>query len=150
MTSTRTVLAGAGGEHDGAAHDLIGVARIDAEADRDFDRLVELGERRLLDDLERLLGLVAPAELAVLRGGLVLLAVGLHQSTTSTPIERAAPATIAIADSIESQFRSGILISAIFLTCALVILPDLVAIRLTRSLLEAELPSSAGSPRAAS
>src|SRR6478672_7971771 len=42
------------------------------------------------------------------------------------PIERAAPATIAIADSIVSQLRSGSLISAIFLTCALVTEPTLL------------------------
>jgi hypothetical protein len=49
-----------------------------------------------------------------------------HQSTTSSPIERAAPATIAIADSSESQLRSGILISAIFRICAFVTLPTLL------------------------
>ena len=48
-------LTGSRGQHDGSAHDLIGVARIDAEANGDLDRLVELGERRLLHDLERLL-----------------------------------------------------------------------------------------------
>ena len=41
------------------------------------------------------------------------------------PIERAAPATIAIADSMVSQFRSGILISAILRTCARVTFPIL-------------------------
>src|SRR5688572_28416313 len=45
---------------------------------------------------------------------------------TSRPIERAAPATIAIAESIESQLRSGILISAILRICALVTLPTLL------------------------
>ncbi len=37
------VLAGAGGEGDDAAHHLVGMARIDAEVQRDLDRLVELG-----------------------------------------------------------------------------------------------------------
>ena len=105
--------AGSRRQHDGTAHDLIGVTRIDAEANHRLDRLVELGERRALHDLERLPRLVRRAEHAVLRRGPVLLAVRLHQSTTSTPIERAAPATIAMADSIESVLRSGIFTSAI-------------------------------------
>ena len=37
------VLAGAGGQRDDAADHLVGVARIDAQVQRDFDRLVELG-----------------------------------------------------------------------------------------------------------
>jgi hypothetical protein len=37
------VLAGAGGQRDDAADHLVGVARIDAEVQRDLDRLVELG-----------------------------------------------------------------------------------------------------------
>jgi len=49
----------------------------------------------------------------------------LHQSLTSIPIDLAAPATIAIADSIDSVLRSGSLISAIFLICALVTEPTL-------------------------
>jgi hypothetical protein len=38
-------LAGALGQRDDAADHLVGVARIDAEVQRDFDRLVELGGR---------------------------------------------------------------------------------------------------------
>ena len=105
--------AGDGRKHDGATHDLIGVTRIDAEANHCLDRLVELGERRALHDLECLARLILRVEHAVLRGRPILLAMGLHQSTTSTPIERAAPATIAMADSIESVLRSGIFTSAI-------------------------------------
>ena len=45
---------------------------------------------------------------------------------TSRPIERAVPAIIRMADSRSDAFRSAILISAIFLTCALVTLPTLV------------------------
>ena len=37
------VLARAGGQGDGAAHHLVGLARIDAEAEGDVDVLVELG-----------------------------------------------------------------------------------------------------------
>src|SRR5262249_35245656 len=106
-------LAGASGEDDRAPDHLIGVPGIDAKANRHFDRLVELREGRLLDDLQRLSGLVVRCDVAILRGGAVLLAVIAHQSPTSSPIERAAPAIIAIADSIVSQLRSGILRSAI-------------------------------------
>ena len=42
------VLAGALGQVDDAADHLVGVARIDAERDGDFDGLVELGVARLL------------------------------------------------------------------------------------------------------
>ena len=54
MTSTRTVLPVPCGQDDRAAHDLVGVPRIDAEPDGDLDRLVELRERGLLHELERL------------------------------------------------------------------------------------------------
>jgi hypothetical protein len=37
-------LARAGRQHHGAADDLVGVARVDAEAHRDLDGLVELGD----------------------------------------------------------------------------------------------------------
>jgi hypothetical protein len=46
-TATRT-FAGAGGEGDDAAHHLVRVAGIDAEVQRDFDGLVELGRRQAL------------------------------------------------------------------------------------------------------
>ena len=100
--------------------------RIDSEPHRHFHRLIGLRERGLLDDLERLSCLIRGCDIAVLRRDIVLLPMRMHQSTTSTPIERAAPATIAIADSIESQFRLGNLISAILRICALVTLPTFV------------------------
>jgi hypothetical protein len=60
-------LAGAGRQDDGAAHDLIGVARVDAETDGDFDGFVELRKRHLLDELEGgLLRIVGGADLAAL------------------------------------------------------------------------------------
>src|SRR5262249_31176750 len=118
-------LARAGREDDGAAYDLVGVARIDTQTDGDFDGLIKLRECRFLDDLQRLAGLVVRGDVAILGGCRVLLAVFAHQSTTSKPIERAAPATIIIADSIVSQLRSGILISAILRTWARVTRPTL-------------------------
>ena len=39
------LLAGAVRQHGGAAHDLVGVAHVDAETEVDFDGLVELGAR---------------------------------------------------------------------------------------------------------
>src|ERR1051325_10296358 len=119
-------LTRARGEHDRSTNRLIGVTRIDTKANRHLDRLVELRERRRLHDFQRLPRLIGRGHVAALGRSLVLLAVFAHQSMTSTPIERAAPATIAIADSIVSQLRSGILISAILRTCALVSLPTLL------------------------
>src|SRR3970282_2457086 len=88
-----------------------------------FDRLVEPGEGVALHELQRLLRRVAGDEIALFRRLAVPLAVGVHYSCTSTPIDRAAPATIFIADSTVSQLRSGILTSAIFLTWAFVSFP---------------------------
>ena len=45
---------------------------------------------------------------------------------TSRPIERAVPATVLIADSSESQFRSGIFSLAISSTCFFVTVPTFV------------------------
>jgi hypothetical protein len=117
--------AGARGEDDGAADDLVRMAGIDAEADRHLHGLVELGEGRVLDELEGGLGRDLRVRGDLGGRGPVLLAVGLHPFT-STPIERAAPAIIAMADSSESQLRSGILSSAIFRTCAFEIEPTLL------------------------
>src|SRR5215468_1856381 len=46
--------------------------------------------------------------------------------TTSNPIDRAVPATVLIADSRESQLRSGIFSLAISSTCLAVTVPTLV------------------------
>jgi hypothetical protein len=110
------------------------VTWIDAQPDGNFDGLVELGVRGRLHELDRLLRRIVRGVIALCRGGVVFLSVLAHQSFTSSPIERAAPAIIAIADSTESVLRSGILISAIFLSCARVTDPDLVSVRLTRAL----------------
>ena len=47
------VFAGTGRQGDGAAHHLVGLTRVDAEADGDIDRLVELAFRHVLDDPQR-------------------------------------------------------------------------------------------------
>jgi hypothetical protein len=46
--------AGARRQADGASHHLVGLARIDAEASHDVDRLVELAVAEALDQRERL------------------------------------------------------------------------------------------------
>ena len=51
-------LAGARGQRHDAADHLVGVARIDAEVERDLDGLVELGRRVLLDERDRLIDAV--------------------------------------------------------------------------------------------
>ena len=55
MTTDALGLAGAVRQHDRAADHLVGVLRIDAEADGDVDGLVELRDLRLGDELARLL-----------------------------------------------------------------------------------------------
>src|SRR6185369_3972767 len=96
---------GAGWEDDSSTHCLIGVLGIDAKPDCDFDGLIELRERGRLDELDRLPGLVPGIDVPLFGGRLELLSVLFHQSLTSMPIDLAAPATIAIADSMESQLR---------------------------------------------
>src|SRR4030095_14218333 len=59
--------------HRGPDH-LIRVARVHARADVDLDRLVELRERQLLEQVDRLLGLVQLLTIDLLKRGLVLLA----------------------------------------------------------------------------
>ena len=49
------VLAGALGQRHDAAHHLVGMARVDAEVERDLDSLVELGRGVFLDDRNRLI-----------------------------------------------------------------------------------------------
>src|SRR6185503_2378384 len=119
-------LSGARRQHDRAAHRLVALLRVDAEVDRDIDRLVELGGGGFLDDLERVhrgVGLVAvdfrADRLAAFRN------VRHYMPSTITPIERALPATMRIAASRSPAFRSGILVFAISSTCLRVILPTL-------------------------
>ena len=119
-------LAGAVGQHDGAAHHLVGVARIDAEPDGDVHRLVELGEGGGLDQRHGLGDRVLPGAVHLGGRGAELLAGGRHQSTTSRPMDRAVPAIMRMALSRSDALRSAILISAIFLTCARVTFPTLV------------------------
>ena len=130
------VLAGAVRKHERAAKLLLGVADVQAEAEVHLDGLVELRGLELLqhaDRLERRVELLAVDRAARLA---VLLPVLAHWST-STPIERAVPATTSIAwlDVARVQVvaawsrRSA-------RTCSRVRRPDLVAVGLGRALLE--------------
>ena len=60
-------------EHDGTPHHLIGVLRVDPEAQRHVDALVELRGGQLLDDLERLLDGVRLLLVEDRAGGLLAL-----------------------------------------------------------------------------
>ena len=68
------------GQNDGSTHDLIGMTRIDAQTDGHFDGLIELREAMSFTSVDRLARLMRGADLAALRRGRVLLAVGAHQS----------------------------------------------------------------------
>ena len=101
------------------------MAGIDAKTDRYFDRFIELRKAHQLYEVDRLAGLVRLPEFAALTRAAILLPVLCHenQSLTTMPMERAAPAIMAIALSIESQLRSGIFTVASFSSCAFVIVP---------------------------
>src|SRR5206468_8458920 len=117
------LLAGAVGQAHGAAHDLVGVFGIDAEPHGHVHGLVELGVRRGLHPLHGVAGRIELAQLEGPDRRAVVLPVRAHQSSTSSPIERAVPATIFIAASISLAFKSGIFSSAILRTWARVTFP---------------------------
>src|SRR6202021_3403042 len=104
-----------------AADHLVGVARIDAEIHGDLDGLVEFRLGALLDHLHRVLECIEL--LAVDAFARRDRAFAERHDTTSSPIERADPSTMLMADSIVSQFKSFIFCSAISRTCALVTEP---------------------------
>src|SRR6266511_3754689 len=107
----------------GPAHQLVGVARVDAQAQVRLHRRVELRDADLGQQLASLADLVPSLGLDQLGCGEVLLAMARHQSATSMPIERAVPATIFMAPSTSFAFRSAIFVSAISRSCAFVTLP---------------------------
>src|SRR5262249_10659319 len=116
--------AGATRQIDHATHHLVGMARIDTEIHRDLDGFVEFRLRALLDHFYRVLDRIelgAVNTFASLRRPFPERHGGY--SLPSMPIERAEPATIFIADSMVSQFKSFIFCCAISFTCALVIEP---------------------------
>ena len=82
-TATRTGLAGAVGQRDGAADVLVGLARVDAQAEVDLDGLVELGGRELLGQGDGLEGGVELGAVDLRRAGAITLAVLLSHGGVS-------------------------------------------------------------------
>ena len=76
------LLAGAVRQHGGAAHDLVGVAHVDAEAKMDFDGLVELGAGQRLEQAHAFEGSVETVGLDGILGGGVGAALGGHSRTS--------------------------------------------------------------------
>ena len=104
---------------------LVGVARVDAEIHRHLDRLVELGLGPILDHLDRFVDRIklgAINAFAELFSSFSEICHGPY-SATVMPMDRADPATMRIAESTLSQFKSFIFCSAISRTCAGVIEP---------------------------
>ena len=119
-------LAGSMREHHRAADHLVGMPGIHAEVDGDVHGLVELGEGGALHQRDGLGDGILAGAVHLGGGRPELLALGRHQSTTSSPMDRAVPAIIFMALSRSDALRSAILISAIFLTWARVTRPTLV------------------------
>src|SRR6185436_53492 len=102
------LLARAVRKHQRAPQLLVGMTDVQAETDVRLDGLVELRALPGLDHLDRLERRVRLLAVDLSARRTVLLAVPGHQSSTSTPIERAVPATTSIAASMSRAFRSGI------------------------------------------
>src|SRR5205814_587433 len=103
-------------EHERPAQLLLGVADVQPQAEMHLDGFVELGRLELLeraDGLDRRVQLLAVDLSERLAISLAVLA---HLST-STPIERAVPATTSIAASTSRAFRSSSLTSAMPWSC---------------------------------
>src|SRR3954464_8946909 len=113
-------------QHPGSPAPLAGMAGAPPQVNRHIHGLVELGVGGVLYQSNSLGNLVLTGPVHRGHGLPELLAPGRHQSTTSRPMDRAVPATIRMALSRSVAFRSAILISAIFLTCARVTRPTLV------------------------
>ena len=79
------VLAGALGQVDDAADHLVGVARIDAQVQRDFDGLVELGGGEALDEADRLVDAVELLAVDLVGLGLLLLGQLCHGLSPPQP-----------------------------------------------------------------
>src|SRR5918992_4243521 len=104
------------GQDDRAPNHLVRMPRVHSQIHCHVDGLVEFGIGRPLHQLNRVrYGVLAgPVDLG--HGGAELLSVRPHQSTTSSPMDRAVPAIIRMALSRSAALRSAILISAIFFT----------------------------------
>ena len=67
-------LAGAVGQHDGAAHDLVRLLRVDAQLHRHVDGFIELGDGEILDERDRVVEAVQLQRVDL--AGRCLLALG--------------------------------------------------------------------------
>ncbi len=117
-------LAGAVGQAQQAAHHLVGVARIDAEVQRQLDGLVELGRGIALHQRDRLgqaVGLVARRPSPRPRPAACSWPwSALHHGEAH---RRADPASMRTAPSMSLAFMSFILVSAISRSCVVVTRP---------------------------
>src|SRR5690606_15849894 len=102
---------------DNAANHLVGMTRVNTEVHRDLDGFIELGDGPFLDHRD---GVRKSDELGRINAFADLLntlcKLCHDQATTSRPMERAEPSTIAIAPSTSAALRSFILASAIVRT----------------------------------
>ena len=114
-------------EGDRAADQLIRLARVDAQPDRDLHGLVELRRGEGLQQVEGLAGVVVGVAVDSRRGFAVALALLGHGISHSTwmPIERAVPSMMRQAWSRSRALRSAILSLAISSTCSRVTLPTI-------------------------
>src|SRR4051794_19683644 len=117
------VLAGSVGKHERSAELLVRMPDVQPEPEMDLDRLVELRGRHLLDDPNGLRGRVLALALEERLRVPIVLAVRHYKTSVSTPMDWAVPAMIRIAWSTSRAFRSGIFVSAIWRTWALVSRP---------------------------
>src|SRR5699024_3980359 len=111
-------LAGAVGQHDGAADLLVGVAGVHAQLHVELHGLIELGGGGLDDQIHGLRGVIQVRLVDLLCAVLILfsstrISILLPYSPTTTPMERALPAIMLMAASMLAAFRSRILVSAI-------------------------------------
>jgi len=112
--SNANVSAGAVRQVDDAANHLVGVTRVNAEVHGDLDGFVELGDGPFLDHCDGVRQGDEPRRIDTFADLLHALCELCHdQPTTSRPMERAEPSTIAIAPSTSAALRSFILPSAI-------------------------------------
>src|SRR5687767_1419175 len=114
------------GEYHRPPYHLVGVPGVHPEVDGDIHRLVELGEGGVLHQGHRIRNRVLPHPIDLGHRRAELLSPRGHQSTTSSPMDRAVPAIMRMALSRLAALRSAILISAIFLTWARVTRPTLI------------------------
>src|SRR4051794_31602510 len=99
------------GKDDGSPNHLVSVPRVYSKVHRHVHRLVELGKGRVLDQGNRLGDRIFPRPIHLGHRAPELLSPSRHQSTTSSPMERAVPAIIRMALSKSAALRSAILIS---------------------------------------